>query len=278
MTVPAQNNQGREALPLVSVLFLTYKRVHLLQSAVHSFRQHTVYPNLELVIADDGSAREIQDQIRTIPVDTYALAPRNRGLGANFNQGLQSCHGKYVLVIQDDWTCHGPEQYLAEAVRVLEANPNIGLINFAGEAHPPDYSSRLNGSTEPCYVTPQPLQGAIEYFLYSDQPHLQSRAALDFIGPYLESKDMEECEIDYNHRWKNQTQFLTAVFPGYYGRTFRDEGGEHSFRTTRFRYRVHAFLQPAKPLLLQRVPWLFQAGKSTVQAFLRIMERLRLVR
>jgi hypothetical protein len=89
---------------------------------------------------------------------------------------------------------------------------------------------------------------------------------------------MEECEIDYNHRWKNQTRFLTAVFPGYYRKTFVDEGGEHSFRTTRFRYRIQALLQPAKPFLLQRAPRLFQLGKAGIQSTLRFLERLRLIR
>ena len=270
---------GPEELPLVSVLFLTYKRVDLLQKAVQNFRRHTSYPRMELVIADDGSTKAIQDEIRKLPVDVFALATQNRGLGANFNQGLARCTGKYVLVIQDDWMCAGPAEYLAEAVRVFEANPDLGIINFAGADHPADLSQRLYGSTEPCYVTPQAFEdGTIEYFLYSDQPHLQSRAAIDFVGPYLESRDMEECEIDYNHRWKNQTRFKTAVFPGYYQKAFTDEGGEQSFRTTRLRYKVHAMLQPAKPWLLKYAPGVFRLGKEGVQRMLRLLEKSGMVR
>jgi len=266
-------------LPLVSVLFLTYKRVDLLRQAVESFYRHTSYPNLEIVIADDGSRQEIQAEILKLRADVYALAPQNRGLGANFNQGLKRCRGKYILVIQDDWMCAGPPEYLEEAVGVFEANADLGIINFAGANHPPDFSRRLSGSREPCYVTPCALEdGTIEYFLYSDQPHLESRAAVDFIGPYLESRDMEECEIDYNHRWKNQTQFLTAVFPGYYRKAFLDAGGEHSFRTTRVRYKVQAMLQPAKPLLLKHAPGAFRVGKVLVQRALRLLEKSRLIR
>jgi len=29
--------------------------------------------------------------------------------------------------------------------------------------------------------------------------------------PYLEDRDMKKCEVDYNHRWKKQTDFLRAV-------------------------------------------------------------------
>ncbi len=266
------------ALPLVSILFVTYKRYDLLRRAVESFRRNTDYPHCELVIVDDGSGQEIQDQIRSLPADTFALAPRNRGLGANNNQGLRQCTGKYVLMLQDDWICQGPPEYLTQAVQLMEAHPEVGLVNFAGAAHPPDLTQRLEGSDELCYLTPKPYEyGKVEFFLYSDQPHLQSRAALDYVGPYQEYRDMERCEIDYNHRWKEQTKFSTAVFPAYYMRVFTSDATQ-SFRTTRFRYKVHRLLQPAKPWLEQRTPHLFRIGRSVVQSALRALERLRIVR
>ena len=80
--------------PLVSVLFVTYKRVDLLEKAVHSFLKNTSYPRLEVVIADDGSGREIQDKIRTLPADVYALSPVNQGLGPNNNNGIAHCTGQ----------------------------------------------------------------------------------------------------------------------------------------------------------------------------------------
>jgi glycosyltransferase involved in cell wall biosynthesis len=266
-------------LPLVSVLFITWKRFNLLKPTVESFLHNTDYPNLELVIADDGSPPEVQAQIRTLPANRFALPAAHRGLGANNNNGLRLCTGKYVLMIQDDWQCCGPSDYLSNAVAVLEANPNVGLINFAGRLHPPDYSQRLEGSSEPCYITPRPIQGGhIEDFLYCDQPHIQTREALDYIGPYKEDHDMEECELDYNYRWRDQTRFATALFPAYHLRVFNNEGEAQSFRTTRFRYRVQGALQPFKPALEKVSPRIFQRAKSIVQWTIRRIERMRLVR
>ncbi len=268
-----------EQLPLVSVLFITYKRFDLLERTFHSFRANTSYPNLELVIADDGSGTEIQEQIRTLPADIFAFLSEDLGLGANNNNGLCHCSGKYVLMIQDDWPCQGPPDYLSNAVAVLEANPNVGFINFAGAPHPPDYSQRLKGSDVPCYVTPKPFDCPNrEEFLYCDQPHLQSREAIDFIGPYKEDPELEECEADYNRRWRDQTRFATAVFPDYYMRTFINAGIDRSFRTSRFRYKVAATLQPLKPALLRISPTLFRRAKASIQWTLRQMERVRLVR
>jgi hypothetical protein len=265
--------------PLVSVLFITYKRCEMLERTLRSFRENTNYPNLQLVIADDGSGPEIQARIRELPADVFALMPKNRGLGANNNHGIRSCAGKYILMIQDDWLCRGPADYLSNAIAVLEANPQIGIINFAGAPHLPDHAQRLQGSNEPCYVTPVPFQGSSkEEFLYSDQPHIQTREALDYIGPYKEDRDMEECEIDYNRRWKDQTRFGTAVFPSYYMRVFTNEGEAHSFRTTRFRYKVQGALQPLKPALERVSPGFFRRAKSVMQWTLRKMEQIRLVR
>ena len=267
--------------PVVSVLFVTYKRIDLLKKAVESFRQNTDYPRLELVIADDGSGPEMQAEIRRLPVDVFALAPKNRGLGANNNNGIRHCNGKYVLMVQDDWECRGPVDYLTNAVSVFEANPQLGFINFAGAPHPADLNLPLKGSVEPCYVTPRPYKGSDkEEFLYCDQPHLRSRTSLDAIGPYIEDRDMEKCETDYNFRWKHQTQFLTAVFPGYYLKVFSNEGvaQQKSFRTTRFRYKVARFLMPAKPLLVKHANPVFRLGRAAVQTSVNTLEKLRIVR
>jgi glycosyltransferase involved in cell wall biosynthesis len=267
--------------PLVSALFITYKRFDLLKQTVESFRRNTDYPRLELVIADDGSGPEIQAQIRTLPADVFTLSPKNRGLGANNNNGITHCNGKYILMIQDDWECRGPADYLTNAVAVFETNPQLGFINFAGAPHPPDLMQPLKGSDEPCYVTPRPYEGSPrEEFLYCDQPHLQSRASLDAIGPYIEDRDMEKCETDYNYRWKHQTSFLAAVFPGYYMKVFSNEGvaQRQSFRTTRFRYKVARFLLPAKPFLLKHASPVFKLGKALVQGSVSTLEKLRIVR
>ncbi|MGC1360818.1 MAG: glycosyltransferase family 2 protein [Silvibacterium sp.] len=124
--------------PLVSVLFITYKRYEMLERSFHSFLENTDYPNLQLVIADDGSGPEIQAQIRNLPANIFALAPKNRGLGANNNNGLRHCTGKYVLIIQDDCICSGPPDYLKNTILVMETNPNIGIVNYAGAPHPID--------------------------------------------------------------------------------------------------------------------------------------------
>jgi glycosyltransferase involved in cell wall biosynthesis len=267
--------------PLVSVLFITWRRFDLLKPTVESFLRNTDYPNLELVIADDGSGPEMQKLIRMLPAQRFALMEKHRGLGANNNNGLAQCSGSYILMIQDDWLCHGPRDYLANTIAVLEINPEVGIINFAGAPHPPDLNRQLKGSSEPCFVTPRPYEdGCKEYFLYCDQPHIRSRAALESIGAYIEDLDMEQCEIDYNHRWQRQTRFLTAVFPAYFMHVFSNEGEAQgrSHRLNKFRHRVQRPLTPAARWLRQNCQLIYLAGRWSVKTGIRFLEKLRLVR
>lgn len=266
--------------PLVSALFLTYDRFDFLEHAVYSFRENTAYPNLEIVISDNGSQPDVQDKIRKLPADVFAFLPKNRGLGANNNNGIRHCSGKYVLMIQDDWFCHGPADFLSNAISVMEANPEVGLINFAGAAHPPDLNRRLKGSGEPCYVTPTVRQNHKEEFLYSDQPHLQSRAAIELMGPYFEDREIGRSEEDYGLRWGSQTRFLTAVFPSYYYRVFSDEGAAQgrSYRHSQFRNRIDTVLTPSARFLKENCNPLYRAGRASIRASLALMEKMRIVR
>lgn len=266
--------------PLVSVLFVTYKRVDMLRIALEAFRRNTDYPNLEIVIADDGSGREVQDQIRALPADVYALASKNRGLGANNNNGLRHCRGKYILMIQDDCVCHGPSDYLLNTIKVMEANPQVGIINFAGAPHPPDRNQSLWGSNEPCYVTPIPFKSDKVEYLYTDQPHVRSRAALEHVGYYTERRLLGglENELYYSVRWQGQDRFATAVFPAYHGRLFVHIGSDRSFRANLFRYRVDRSLMPLAMFLKQRCGPLFKVGKAFVRTSVTAMEKLGIVR
>jgi len=259
-------------LPLVSVLFVTYRRIDLLKSAVDTFLRNTKYPNLQIVIADDGSGTEIQDAVSKLPADDFILSPKNRGLGANNNSGLSLCRGKYILMLQDDWLCVGPPDYLLQSVSVMELNPQVGLINYAGGPVKPDMSLRLAGSEEPCYINRQVVEEGQDSYLYSDQPHLQSRASLDYVGPYVEARHMEQCERDYEIRWRSQKKFAAAIFPGYFMRIFRNQGVEHSLRRSRLRYRIDDNLQPIARALRQRSELVYKSGRFVVRAFQHTLE------
>jgi glycosyltransferase involved in cell wall biosynthesis len=66
---------------LISVVFVTYRRLDLLKRTLDSLREWCSYPSLELILADDGSPRKIQEAMRSLPFDRYLFAKKNEGIG-----------------------------------------------------------------------------------------------------------------------------------------------------------------------------------------------------
>jgi len=256
----AMTAHAKKEYPLVSVLFVTYKRVHLLQRAFDSFGQNTDYPNLELVVTDDGSPAAVQEQIRGMAFDKFVLAPKNRGMGANANAGLAACSGKYILFLQDDWECKGPARYLRDTVAIMEANPRVAIVKYYGKQHSPD-GGPLPGATESCFtIRPGEPPGPEGFCIYSDTPHLKSRASLNDLGLYREGCGMEQCELDYDTRFSTQNGYAAAFFPEYYNRAFLHIGVEESFRTSSLGHRVHSLLAGLAAPVKEACPALYEAG------------------
>jgi GT2 family glycosyltransferase len=265
-------------LPLVSVLFVTYDRFPLLRKTVSTFIAHTRYPKLQLVVTDDGSPAKVQEEIRKLPFNDFVLGAKNRGLGANVNAGIARCEGPYILMLQDDWDCVATADYIGDAVRVMARNPHIGLIRYYGPAHQLDAAPGLSGADEVCLqISDQERRDNNPSRIYSDTPHIMSRAALNYLGPYREDCPMESCETDYCRRFDAQDAFKAALFPRYYNKSFVHTGEDQSHRTRSARYWVDEALQPVARIL-RRCPPAFQLGKLAVRSSVRALERLGIVR
>ena len=109
--------------PLVSVIVRTKDRPHLLQEALQSVALQT-YPNLELVVVNDGGAdvtSVVQGYAAEIgPVRTVHLA-ENRGRAAAANAGLDAATGEYLIFLDDD-DLFEPE-HIAGLVQAVRENP-----------------------------------------------------------------------------------------------------------------------------------------------------------
>jgi glycosyltransferase involved in cell wall biosynthesis len=88
------------AAPKVSVMIISYNQEAYIAQAIESAAAQD-YPNLEVVVSDDGSSDRTPDIIRefarrypnrVVPV----LNPVNQGITRNSNAGLRACTGKYI--------------------------------------------------------------------------------------------------------------------------------------------------------------------------------------
>lgn len=89
------------------------------------------YPDIEILVIDDGSVDDTQniiDRYKSDPRFMYFRNPINLGRVGNYQHGLFDCAGgDYVLNLDgDDWL--SDKHYISEAVRILDNNPEVGFV------------------------------------------------------------------------------------------------------------------------------------------------------
>lgn len=98
--------------PLISVIVPVYNVEKYLKRCVDSIIAQS-YPNLEIILVNDGSTDNSWDlckEIESLNNNVIALSKPNGGLSSARNFGLQNCHGKYVgFIDSDDWIA--PDMY-----------------------------------------------------------------------------------------------------------------------------------------------------------------------
>ncbi len=241
--MPSQN------LPLVSVLYITFNRVDLLEKCLNSFLSNCSYPNLELVVTDDCSDSEIQKKIRALPFDKFVFSEKRTGLGANTNRGINACTGDYILQIQDDFLCIASGGFLEQSVLALEAFSELGFLILSQRIDelPILKTEWVNGST---LIFHKNISKSRQW-IYSDWPHLKKRALCATIGRYQEGKNMAHSEINMRDRFNSQNRF--------YGGTIKDLcpfehiGADRSFRVPTLRTRLGALRRKLQKCLLDFV-------------------------
>ena len=137
--MPPQRMIVAPAAPLVYVIILNYNGAEHLRYSLPSIRA-TDYPSLSIVLVDnaslDGSADfPSQHGIQTIRSD------RNLGWSGGNNLGIREAlraGAAYVVLANNDIRVH--PRWIAEAVAVAEASPDVGVIGF--DVHEPQPADR----------------------------------------------------------------------------------------------------------------------------------------
>lgn len=118
--------------PLVSVLIATFNQVNLINETINSVLAQD-YPNLEILISDDGSTdgtREILTDIAANnPSIKLFLQEKNLGITNNYNFLAESASGEYVGVFAgDDLMCANK---ILLQIQLLEANRSASFCHHS---------------------------------------------------------------------------------------------------------------------------------------------------
>ena len=117
--------------PLLSVILLHYgDDIDMTLAALHAMLGQEVYPDLQVVLVDNGSAPQVLDALRARvagdPRIVLVENTENLGFAGGNNRGIKAATGEYVLLLNND-TFLAPGALLA-MLRHLQRNPQIGIV------------------------------------------------------------------------------------------------------------------------------------------------------
>ena len=113
--------------PLVSVVIASYNMGHYLPESVRSVLAQT-YQNIEVVIIDDGSTDDTEEQLRPLMTDSRLryIKQENQGQPKAKNNGIKAVKGEYVAFCDGDdlWAPNKLELQLP----LFEGDSGIGVV------------------------------------------------------------------------------------------------------------------------------------------------------
>jgi glycosyltransferase involved in cell wall biosynthesis len=114
--------------PLATVVIPTYNDADLLIGALERFKAQT-WPNVEIVVADDGSAQPVEPKVRAWPGydERISVVRRaaNGGVPAALQTGLAHARGDYVHLSSTNDLVE--PHFLETSIAALERHPQAGM-------------------------------------------------------------------------------------------------------------------------------------------------------
>jgi len=119
-------------MPKVSVIIPCYNQGQYLNEAVQSVLAQTC-DDYEIIIVNDGSTDEFSNDLlssyRGKKINVIHTA--NQGPSEARNNGIRASTGRYILPLDADDKIGA--EYLAEAIKVLDADPETGIVYCEAE-------------------------------------------------------------------------------------------------------------------------------------------------
>ena len=107
---------------LCSVVILNWNGEATLRQFLPSVLQHTQLPDVEIVVADNGSTDHSLDYLRTQPVRLITLS-ENYGFAEGYNRAIAQVDAKYTVLLNSD--VEVTPHWLESMLEYMEAHPEI---------------------------------------------------------------------------------------------------------------------------------------------------------
>jgi glycosyltransferase involved in cell wall biosynthesis len=113
--------------PTISVIIPCFNHGEFLPEAVASVTA-VKRDDVEIIIVDDGSTDELtrkeMDELTARGI--HVVRQENKGLAAARNAGIRVSKGEYIIPLDAD--NHLRSSYIEHGIRILDANPEVGVV------------------------------------------------------------------------------------------------------------------------------------------------------
>lgn len=111
----------------VSIIILNWNGRENLRNCLNSIKEHTEYPNYEVIVVDqgsrDGSVEMLEEEFPWVRV---IKNPVNYGIPRGTNQAFAIAEGDYFFLLGNDTLV--AEGWLENAVKIMESDPRICTV------------------------------------------------------------------------------------------------------------------------------------------------------
>ncbi|MBN8836457.1 MAG: glycosyltransferase family 2 protein [Sphingobacteriia bacterium] len=112
----------------VSIIAVNYNHSHITEEMLHSIWQTNTYPNIELIVVDNGSKiNPVTSWQEQYPLVTFIRSEINTGFAGGNNIGINRSCGDYIFLVNND-TEFTPG-LIETLVHTLESNEKIGMVS-----------------------------------------------------------------------------------------------------------------------------------------------------
>ncbi len=118
---------------LVSVVVPCYNQAVFIEETVNSILK-SAYPAIEIILINDGSidnTDEVCKNLESLHENVFYYSQPNSGPSVARNLGISNAKGRYILPLDSDDLIS--EDYICEAVKVLDANKEVKVVYCEAE-------------------------------------------------------------------------------------------------------------------------------------------------
>lgn len=118
------------AVPMVSIVVLTYNNLELNKYCIESILNKTAYPNYELIILDNMSTDGTVEYLKELDAQNHPqvkviLNDENSGFAGGNNKAIEMANGEFIMLLNNDTVV--TRGWLTSGVKHMQNDENCGM-------------------------------------------------------------------------------------------------------------------------------------------------------